>query len=161
VKINSNLTIDSNGWTLPVKSFLQLVIITALMLMSQQSVFAKQSTPDVLVTGFSWVYVFKLVFALAVVIGFFVLFASIMRRYQGFGQTPDNGLAIVASLSMGTRERLVVVQAGQKQVLLGITQTQITSLSELETPLASPDPVDPESFKANLDKILGKKAKRM
>jgi len=143
------------SWSTPITYLMLLTLIL------QQNAFAAESAPDVLVTGFSWLYVLKLVFALVVVIGFFVFFASLMRRYQGFGRTPDNGLSIVASLSMGTRERLVVVQAGQKQVLLGITQTQITSLSELDTPLANPESVDPESFKANLDKILGKKAHGM
>ncbi len=135
--------------------------VSMVVLIPSGSVFAQSEVPGVISGGYSWLYLLKLVVALGVVIGFFALFAFLMRRYQGFGHTPDNGLAIVASLSLGTRERLVVIQAGQKQVLLGITQSQITSLSELEEPLMSPEPGNPESFKANLDKILGKKMQRV
>ncbi|MBX2883465.1 MAG: flagellar biosynthetic protein FliO [Granulosicoccus sp.] len=151
---------DARGNLTVLRLFFYSCVLLVLLCVPQP-VFPADASPATLGATFSWVYILKLIAALGAVIGFFALFAMVMRRSQGFGQATGSGLSIVASLSLGTRERLVVVQAGQKQILVGITQTQINPLSELDTPIAVSNDEQPESFKANLDKILGKKVHRV
>lgn len=45
-------------------------------------------------------------------------------------------IQLITSLPLGARERLTVVQVGDEQFLLGITASQITLLSKLDTPLS-------------------------
>ncbi|ATG73204.1 flagellar biosynthetic protein FliO [Zobellella denitrificans] len=53
-------------------------------------------------------------------------------------------LRVVATLALGSRERVVVVQAGEEQFLLGVTAQQITQLGRLEQPLVvTPPPSAP------------------
>ena len=112
--------------------------------------------PGLIISGFSWAYFAKLALALAAVLVFFLLFAWALRRSQLPGRMQSQDLSIVASLSLGTRERLVVVQAGEKQVLLGITPSQINSLTVLDSPLELSNPLEETSFHATFERLLGK-----
>jgi len=60
--------------------------------------------------------------------------AWLLKKLQVGGNTV-NGLKVVTSLNLGSKERLVVVQVGEKQLLLGITGQQINLLDTLDEPL--------------------------
>lgn len=60
--------------------------------------------------------------------------AWLLKKLQ-MGGTTVNGLKVVTSLSLGSKERLVVVQVGEKQLLLGITGQQINLLDTLAKPI--------------------------
>lgn len=78
----------------------------------------------------------KLLAALALVLVVFWVCAHLMRRLQGLrnGALPG-ALRVVGALPLGARERLVVVQAGEEQLLLGVTASRIERLHLLATPL--------------------------
>ena len=63
-------------------------------------------------------------------------------------------LEIKASLALGMKEKLAVVQVGEQQLLIGITPQQITYLTALDKPLSVPEEED--SFQQLLKKTLGK-----
>jgi flagellar protein FliO/FliZ len=60
--------------------------------------------------------------------------AWILKKLQ-VGGISVNGLKVVTSLSLGSKERLVVVQVGKKQLLLGVTAQQINILDTLVEPI--------------------------
>src|SRR5690606_5769651 len=61
------------------------------------------------------------VFALALVVGLILGLAWLIRRMPGLGGGAANpALRIVGSLALGPRDRLVVVEVGQTQLLLGV-----------------------------------------
>jgi len=83
----------------------------------------------------------KLAAALVFVIFLFVVFAKLMKRIQLGHKGAHSDLNVVSALSalpLGQRERIVVVQVGDEQLLLGVTSTQINTLHVLEKPLAKP-----------------------
>jgi len=80
----------------------------------------------------------KLAAALVFVIFLFVVFAKLMKRIQLGHKGAHSGLNIVSALPLGQRERIVVVQVGDEQLLLGVTSTQINTLHVLEKPLTKP-----------------------
>ncbi len=59
--------------------------------------------------------------------------AFILKKFQGPTQG-TSALKVVTSLHLGTKEKIVVVQVGEKQLLLGVTSSQITVLETLEQP---------------------------
>ena len=77
----------------------------------------------------------KLAVALIIVLAVFWLFARVMRQVQNFQGGIHQGLRIIGSLSVGQRERVVVVQAGDEQLVLGVTSSQINTLHVLKQPL--------------------------
>ncbi len=72
-------------------------------------------------------------------------------RFAGGGR-----LRLVAGLSLGARERLVVVQVGETQLVLGVAPGRVQTLHVLEKPLPEPEPAAPHPFAAGLAQVLGR-----
>jgi flagellar protein FliO/FliZ len=72
-----------------------------------------------------------------VVIAIFAV-AWVVRRYGSFHTTAKGALKVIGGLSMGARERVVLLQVGDKQLLLGVAPGRIQTLHVLDEPL----PVD-------------------
>lgn len=102
----------------------------------------------------------QLVLGLLLVVGLIFVLAWLMRRVQRVG--PGNGQVIemIGSRALGTRDRLVLVQVGEEQILLGITPGRITPLHVLKTPVnvAQTQTATPE-FAQRLMELLGKDQK--
>lgn len=97
----------------------------------------------------------KLAMALVVVLAVFWLFARVMRQFQGFQGGMHQGLKIVGALSVGQREKVIVIQAGDEQLVLGVTSSQINTLHVLESPLSQSNPsADPGDFRKKLTAAL-------
>jgi len=65
--------------------------------------------------------------ALGLVVGLILLLAWVMKKLSG--------LRTVASLAVGPRERVVIVDCGGQQLLLGVTQHSVNLLHTLPEPL--------------------------
>lgn len=76
----------------------------------------------------------SMIISLSVVLLIILASAFLLKRIQG-GKTSLNGLKLISSLHLGTKEKVVVVQAGKQQWILGVTPQQINVLSELAEPL--------------------------
>lgn len=79
-------------------------------------------------------YLIKLVLGLIAVLALFSALAWLVRRFGlgGFSHSKTGELKILESLSLGSRERLVIVQAGNEKLLLGITAGQINKLHSMD-----------------------------
>ncbi|WP_439859046.1 flagellar biosynthetic protein FliO [Pseudomonas sp. MBLB4136] len=102
----------------------------------------------------------QLLLGLLLVIGLIFLLAWVMRRVQQVGPRGGQVIRILATQALGPRDRLVLVQVGQEQVLLGLTPGRITPLHVLAEPVALPDgqPASTE-FAQRLMELLGKDQK--
>jgi flagellar protein FliO/FliZ len=102
----------------------------------------------------------QLVLGLLLVVGLIFVLAWLMRRVQRVG--PGNGqvIEVIGSRALGTRDRLVLVQVAEEQILLGITPGRITPLHVLKTPVnvAQTQAATPE-FAQRLMELLGKDQK--
>lgn len=77
----------------------------------------------------------RLLFGLLVVLGLLMLCAWLIRRG---GMTGQSGLIkIVSQCAVGTRERIVLVQIGEQQLLIGVTPQQISLLHTLTEPVVA------------------------
>lgn len=84
---------------------------------------------------------------LVLVLGCIVLVAWLLKRSNSFHTAASGQLKIIAGLPLGTRERAVLVQVGDKQLLLGVTTQKISLLHTLDTPLSTEQ--SPQSDFAN------------
>jgi len=80
------------------------------------------------------------ILALGLVIGLIFALAWIARRLPGTGLRPGDGLRVMAGVSLGSKERAVVVDINGKQLLLGVTPGSVSLLHILETPLPENTP---------------------
>lgn len=107
-------------------------------LLAMVSPFACAATSPAMETGspFSWMAIMQLFAALVFVLAIFFVVIWMLKRFQpgSLGSTAG-GLRVISSLPLGARERLLLVQVGEQQLLLGVTPTGIHLLHTLETPL--------------------------
>jgi flagellar protein FliO/FliZ len=87
------------------------------------------------------------VFALLLVLGLILGMAWVLKRLPGSGFRPAEGLRVVASLTVGAKERVVVVEVNGTQLLLGVTAGGINTLHQLPEPLPTPPPARLPEFK--------------
>ena len=102
----------------------------------------------------------QLVLGLLLVVGLIFLLAWVTRRVQGLRPANGKVIKIVASQALGARDRLVLVQIGNEQVLLGLTPGRISQLHVMKEPvyLADTEPASSE-FAQRLMDLLGKDQK--
>lgn len=78
---------------------------------------------------------------LQVTLGLFVVLMIIAaaawfaRRFGHFNVTAKGNLRIVGGLHLGSRERVVLMQVGDQQLLVGVAPGRIQTLHVLETPI--------------------------
>ena len=77
----------------------------------------------------------SVVLSLFLILVLILVAAWIFRRFGQFQSIPHHELKMLASLSTGQRERIVLLQVGKKQLLVGVTQGSIRTLYELEEPI--------------------------
>ena len=98
------------------------------------------------------------VFALVLVVGLILGLAWLVRRMPGLGGGAANpALRIVGSLALGPRDRLVVVEVGQTQLLLGVGAGGTRTLHTLEQPLPGAEAKASPAFAQLLAQHFGKK----
>lgn len=99
----------------------------------------------------------KLLLGLLLVVGLIFLLAWLLRRVQQMNPRGTQVIKLVSSQALGPRERLVLVQVGSEQVLIGLSAGCITPLHVLKEPVHLPDsePANPE-FAQRLMELLGK-----
>lgn len=73
--------------------------------------------------------------ALLVVLGLILALAWIARRWLRTPGLSRSGFTILGALSIGPREKLLLVEIGGQQVLLGVTPGSVTSLQTLVKPI--------------------------
>lgn len=71
-------------------------------------------------------------FGLVVVLAVFLLCVWGLRKLGGFTAGGGGKLRLIGGLSLGMRERVVLLQAGKKQLILGVTPGRIETLLVLE-----------------------------
>ncbi|WP_369932691.1 flagellar biosynthetic protein FliO [Xanthomonas tesorieronis] len=75
------------------------------------------------------------VFALLLVLGLILGMAWVLKRLPGSGFRPAEGLRVVASLAVGAKERVVVLEVNGEQLLLGVSPGGVRTLHRLPEPL--------------------------
>ena len=84
-------------------------------------------------------YLVQLILGLIFVLFCIVALAWVAKRVNRLQSSSDGSLRVLGGLSMGARERVVLVQVGSTQLLLGVAPGQINMLHQLEQPLERPD----------------------
>ncbi|EXJ09329.1 flagellar biosynthetic protein FliO [Nitrincola nitratireducens] len=94
----------------------------------------------------------QMLLGLLLVIAVIFILAAIMRRVALIpGQ--HKKLRVVAALSLGQKERVVLVQVGEEQLLLGVSQGQVTLLKSFDEPVIELS-VPSDEFGSRLKSII-------
>jgi flagellar protein FliO/FliZ len=81
-----------------------------------------------------------------------------VKRFAQGGFTQNPAMKIICSMPLGTRERLMLVDVGGKQLLLGVTASQINTLHVFDEPVVVGEKTQPvaSEFSQKLMAIIQK-----
>jgi len=85
----------------------------------------------------------QVLLSLLLVIGALLAVLWLLRRVQGGFAGGGNGLRLTGGLSLGGKERVVVLKVGERVLLLGVAPGSVTLLGELDEPPAADAPAPP------------------
>lgn len=97
----------------------------------------------------------SMILSLLMVLALIFISALVLKRFN-FTQQNTGQLKVVASLSLGVKERLIVAQVGEQQLVLGVTPQQITLIKSLEEPIVSSQPDKTSALSGNVLAFLQK-----
>ncbi len=80
-------------------------------------------------------YLMEIAVALAATLAVVFVCAFLLKRFGAPVGSSSGGMAVIASLSLSAKERLIVVDVSGEQVLLGVTPGQIRMLTSLANPI--------------------------
>lgn len=80
----------------------------------------------------------RLTLALGVVLAVIVALAWLLRRMARFNRSVNGQLRILGGLAVGNRERIVLVQVGRAQLLVGVAPGRVQTLHVLDEPVETP-----------------------
>lgn len=83
--------------------------------------------------------IFQVALYLGLIVGLIMLigFAAKKIAPQNLGAS-SGGMRVVSSLSLGMKEKLVIVQVGEKQMLIGVTPHNISRIEQFDDPVVEP-----------------------
>jgi len=82
-------------------------------------------------------YLLQLILGLLVVIACIVALAWIAKRMNRLQSSTDGNLKVLAGLNMSARDRVVLLQVGNQQLLVGVSPGRINTLHVLDEPVSN------------------------
>lgn len=94
---------------------------------------AAQSIPAV--DPVSSTYLVKITMGLAFIIVLIFVLAWVMKKMQLAPQSGSPMIKILSAISVGSRDRIALLEVGEEQILVGLTPGRIQKLHTLSTPV--------------------------
>ena len=101
-------------------------------------------------------YAVKTILGMIFVIGIIVALAWLVRRMGKMSGMLSGQIKIISSLSVGTREKILLIQVGDEQFLLGATQNNINRLARIRHTIEAVTPPGAHNERATFQSLLAK-----
>ncbi len=99
----------------------------------------------------------SLVVSLAFILCLILICAWLVKRVSGITHAGSQHLKVLGALSVGNKERALLISAGEKQLLLGVATGSVSLLHVFEEPVVSADELATEkNFAATLKQLTGR-----
>lgn len=97
----------------------------------------------------------KVLFFLVLIILLILATAWLLSKTRGVQFSQGQGkVKVVATLPLGMKEKVAVIQVGDKQMVVGVTAQQITHLADLDEPLPQEAASNALTFQELLKKAI-------
>jgi len=126
------------------------------------SAIEKTSAPAMkpIIDPLSGANVFQMVAGLVFVLIIVIAVAWLVRRVGGVTMAGGGAMSVVGGMSMGARERVVLLQVGDEQILIGVSPGRISKLHVLEKPIEPQlNKLQDSGFAKKLSEVLRGKLK--
>lgn len=118
-----------------------------MLLPSALPAFAQEAAPAVSPSSlFTGDYLLQVVGSFVVVILLLIAVLVILKRFNGVSASLGGDMRVLSSVSVGQRERAVLVQVGEQQMLLGVGPGNVRTLHVFDEPAVSSTAAASPSF---------------
>lgn len=105
---------------------------------------------------FSPSYIVQLVVSLAVVLGLMFALVWLLKRFGRIDARSRNyPMKVLTQISVGPRERILLLEVGDRQMLVGVTQGGVEPLGWVDPPIDPTAPDAPQGFAQALQYQMG------
>ena len=91
---------------------------------------------------------------LAVVVASIYLVAWLIKRNRTLTGFSNDAIKTLAILPLGIKEKVILIEVGGKQLLLGVTPDSINTLASYDEPIVSNEKAVPVAFSKKLKEIF-------
>jgi flagellar protein FliO/FliZ len=81
---------------------------------------------------FSWLSILNMLFGLAIVVSLIYGLSWVLKKYSRLPGSNQVDMKILGGVSLGTRERAVLIQVDGKKILLGVAPGRVNLLHQFE-----------------------------
>lgn len=133
-----------------------------MMLFPVQALAAAQAAPVLASPGIpnSQDQLIEVSIALAMVVALIYAIAWFIKRKQGVHGLSNIPMKTLGVLPMGVKEKIILVEVGEKQILLGMTASSINTLATFDEPIVEEKHPSVSSFSQKLKDILSQQDKK-
>lgn len=85
----------------------------------------------------------SMILSLLMVLALIIVSSLVLKKFNVINKSAA-GMKVITSLPLGHKEKLVVVEVGEEQLLLGVSQQQVSLLKVLDKPLDIGGNLSPE-----------------
>lgn len=98
----------------------------------------------------------KVIISLVIVLGIFYFLISLFKKYSGINLKTNSAIRIVGGLSLGGKDKVVILKAGDAKLLIGVSPSGISKLHEFshEELECSDEDLNSKSFGHHIENIL-------
>ena len=79
--------------------------------------------------------IFQLILVLLFIVGLILFAAWFFRRLGSFGVSGNQAIRYLGGISVGQRERIVLIEVGETQLLIGVAPGRVEKLHKLDVPI--------------------------
>ena len=120
---------------------------------------AQESAPAVAPSSlFTGDYLLQVVGSFVVVILLLVAVLVMLKRFNGVSASMGGDMRVVSSVGVGQRERAVLLQVGEQQVLLGVGPGNVRALHVFDEPAVTATPSSTTTSFSDVWKVATGKA---
>lgn len=101
--------------------------------------------------------VFQLILVLLFVVALILFAAWFFRRLGQFGVTGNQAIRYLGGISVGQRERIVLIEVGETQLLIGVAPGRVEKLHKLDVPIDVEATAGNGPFARKLAEIMNKR----
>jgi len=83
--------------------------------------------------------VIQLAFGLAIVVMLIFMISWLVKRVSGFSVYSNPHLKVISGLHVGQKEKILLIQIADKQIVVGVTASSIRTLHQLESNIINDD----------------------
>jgi flagellar protein FliO/FliZ len=96
----------------------------------------------------------QLTLSLVAIVGLILAISWALKRLKLAGPRGSGEIAVIDELSVGPRERIVLIRVGESQVLVGVGASGLVALTPLAAPIALKGGGQPPAFAVRMRDLM-------